>query len=116
MVNNQMDLNKWNAQFSTFKSEVKAAGLNMQSLGDILKNNVGKVLQWVSATTLLFRAFGLLRQAVDTVIALDTAMIDLRKTTTATEEEYRQFYLTANETAKALGVTTEEIISQTAEW
>ena len=41
----------------------------------------------------LFRAFGLLRQAVDTVIALDTAMIDLRKTTTATEEEYRQFYL-----------------------
>lgn len=52
-VNNQMDLNKWTSQFSAFKSEVKAAGKNMQSLGDILKNNVGKVLQWVSATTLL---------------------------------------------------------------
>lgn len=115
-VNNQMDLKKWTSQFSAFKSEVKAAGLNMQSLGDILKNNVGKVLQWVSATTLLFRAFRLLRQAIDTIVALDTAMIDLRKTTTATEAEYRKFYLSANETAKALGVTTEEIISQTAEW
>ena len=115
-VNNQMDLNKWTAQFSAFKSEVKAAGRNMQSLGDILKNNIGKVLQWVSATTLLFRAFRLLRQAISTIVELDTAMIDLRKTTTATETEYRAFYSTANDTAKALGVTTEQIISQTAEW
>ena len=115
-IDNQMDLNKWTAQFSRFKSEVKAAGKNMQSLGDVLKNNVGKVLQWVSATTLLFRAFSLLRKAISTVVALDTAMIDLRKTTEATEAEYRKFYLTANETAKALGVTTEEVISQTAEW
>lgn len=115
-IDNQMELNKWTAQFSRFKSEVKAAGKNMQSLGDVLKNNVGKVLEWVSATTLLFRAFSLLKSAISTVVALDTAMIDLRKTTEATEAEYRKFYLTANDTAKALGVTTEEVISQTAEW
>lgn len=115
-VNNQMDLTKWTAQFSTFKSEVKAAGKNMQSLGDVLKNNVGKVLQWVSATTLLFRAFRLLRSAISTIVDLDTAMVDLRKVTIATEAEYQKFYLTSNETAKRLGVTTEEIISQTAEW
>lgn len=115
-INNQMDLNKWTAQFSRFKSEVKAAGRNMQSLGDILKNNLGKVLQWVSATTLLFRAFRLLRSAITTVIELDTAMIDLQKVTKATTEQYHEFYMEANETAKALGATTEEIISQTAEW
>mgnify|MGYP000570936612 FL=1 len=91
VIDNQMDLNKWTSQFSRFKSEVKAAGKNMQSLGDVLKNNVGKVLQWVSATTLLFRAFSILRNAISTVVALDTAMIDLRKTTQATEEEYRKF-------------------------
>lgn len=115
-VDNQMDLRKWTAQFSTFKSEVKAAGKNIQSLGDILKNNVGKVLQWVSATTLLFRAFRLLRSALTTIVDLDTAMIDLQKVTTATREEYDRFYHSANGTAKALGVTTEEVISQTAEW
>lgn len=115
-VNNQMDLRKWTAQFSAFKSEVKAAGKNMLSLGDILKNNVGKVLQWVSATTILFRAFRLLKSALSTIVDLDTAMIDLQKVTTASREEYDRFYQSANDTAKALGVTTEEIISQTAEW
>lgn len=115
-VNNQMDLNKWTAQFSAFKSEVKAAGKNMQSLGDILKNNVSKVLQWVSATTLLFRAFRLLRTALSTIIDLDTAMVDLQKVTVATRAEYDRFYRSANDTAKVLGVTTEEVISQTAEW
>ncbi len=116
LVNNQMDLNKWTSQFSAFKSEVKAAGKNMQSLGDVLKNNVGKVLQWVSATTLLFRAFNLFRSAWSVIVDLDTAMIDLQKVTTATREEYDAFYHSANDTAKALGVTTEEVISQTAEW
>ena len=115
-VSNQMDLRKWTAQFSTFKAEVKAAGKNMLSLGDIVKNNVGRIMQWVSATTLLFRAFRLLRQAADTIVDLDTAMIDLQKVTTATTSEYQRFYRAANDTAKVLGVTTEEVISQTAEW
>lgn len=115
-VQNQTDLNKWTAQFNAFKSEVKAAGANVQSMGDTLKNNIGKVLQWLSATTMLFQAFRLLKSAISTVIDLDTAMIDLRKTTDETEVSYEEFYYTANDTAKALGVTTEEIISQTAEW
>ena len=115
-INNQMDLRKWTTQFSAFKSEVKAAGANVQSLNDVLKANAGKVLEWITATTVLFRAFGLLKTGVTNVIALDTAMIDLRKTTTATNGEYEKFYRTANDTARALGSTTEAVISQTAEW
>lgn len=115
-VNSQADLTKWTAQFNAFKSEVKAAGLNVQSLADTLKNNLGKVLQWVSATTLLFRAFRLLKSAVSTVVELDTAMVDLRKVTTGTTADYKAFYQTANDTAKALNATTEAVISQTAEW
>ena len=115
-VRSQTDLTKWTAQFSAFKSEVRAAGMNMQSLGDILKNNVGKVLQWVSATTLLFRAFRLVRSAISTIVDLDTAIVDLRKTTDETAASYQRYYEAANETAKRLGATTEEIISQTAEW
>jgi len=115
-VNNASDLSKWRAEFNKFKSDVKAAGKNVQSLGDTLQNNLGKVLQWVSATTLLFRAFRYLKQGIQTVVDLDTAMIDLRKVTKATSEEYRSFYESANETAKRLNVTTEAVISQTAEW
>lgn len=113
-VNNAGDLSKWRAEFNAFKSEVKAAGKNVQSLGDILKNNLGKVLQWVSATTLLFRAIRYLRQGIQTVVDLNTAMIDLRKVTKATGEEYEAFYRQSNETAKQLNLTTQEVISQTA--
>ncbi len=115
-VNNAGDLSKWRAEFNKFKSDVKAAGKNVQSLGDILKNNLGKVLEWVSATTLLFRALRYLKQGIQTIVDLDTAMIDLRKVTKATNEEYRAFYENANETAKRLNVTTEAVISQTAEF
>lgn len=112
----EMDLRAWTAQFGRFKSEVKAAGKNMMSLTDTLKNNLDKVTQWASATTILFAALRKLKDAVSIVRNLDTAMIDLKKTTDATEASYRNFYLSANETAKRLGVTTEAIISQTAEW
>lgn len=110
------DLTRWRAQFATLKSEIRAAGKNCLTLADTLKNNFQKVTQWITATTLLFRAFRVIRSAISTITALDTAMIDLRKTTDATETEYRAFYRTANDTAKQLGVTTEEVIAQTAEW
>ena len=47
---------------------------------------------------------------------LDTELVDLRKTTTATSSELKQFYSESNTTAKQLGVTTKEIISQASEW
>lgn len=112
----EMDLRAWTAQFGRFKSEVKAAGKNMMSLGDTIKNNIDKVAQWASATTILFAAFRKAKDAVAIVKELDTAMIDLRKTTDETEATYQKFYVSANNTAKALGVTTKEVIAQTAEW
>lgn len=115
-IRNQADLTKWTAQFSTFKSEIKAAGLNMMSLGDIVKNNVAKVAQWLGATSIIFKTFGWIKNGISTVVALDTAMIDLKKVTTATAEEYDAFYRSANDTAKSLNATTEAVISQTAEW
>lgn len=115
-INNQADLSKWTAEFNRFKSEVKAAGKNVQSFKDIFKNNISKVAQWGLATISIYDVVNRLKSAVNTVVELDTAMIDLRKTTDETDAAYKRFYVLANETAKKLGVTTEAIISQTAEW
>ena len=57
-----------------------------------------------------------LRQMPQVVRELDTELVDLRKTTTATSSELKQFYSESNTTAKQLGVTTKEIISQASEW
>ena len=109
-------LRLWRSSLAAFKTEVKAAGKNVQTMGDTIKDNLLKVTQWLSATEIAFTIIRSMKEGIQTVIALDTAMTDLRKTTDATEAQYAQFYRTANETAKALGSTTLEVIQQTAEW
>lgn len=56
------------------------------------------------------------RTAITTIRELDTALVDLRKTTTMSTDELREFYYSANETAQQMGVTTAEIINQAAAW
>ncbi len=119
-VNNQADLSKWTAQFGAFKSQVKAAGRDVQSFGDIIKTNIGKVAEWALATVSVFgvisRGMSILKSAATTIISLDTAMIDLKKTTNESDAAYQKFYSSASNTAARLGVTTDAIIAQTAEW
>lgn len=56
------------------------------------------------------------RQAVETIVNLDTALVDLRKTTTMSASELNQFYDESSEKAKKVGVTTAELIQQAANW
>lgn len=115
-VNSQADFSKWKAQLSTFRAEVKAAGKDTLSFGDVLKNNLSKVSQWIGATTIIFKTWQTIRNGFNVVKDLDNALIDLKKTTRATEEQYRSFYYTANQTAKELGASTKDIIQQTSDW
>ena len=56
------------------------------------------------------------KQAINTVIELDTALVDLRKTTKMSNTELDSFYHNSSNIAKQLGVTTKEIISQASAW
>ena len=115
-ISSSADLSKWTGEFNAFRAQVQAAGRDTQRLWDIITNNLSKVSEWATATTILYQGVNRLRQALETIIALDTALVDLRKTTDETNIAYDTFYRSANDTAKELGATTEEIIQQTAEW
>lgn len=115
-ISTSADMRRWNSQLATFKANVRAAGADVKSFGDILKGNISRILQFATATTSIFTAIRLVRSAVRTIVDLDTALIDLKKTTDETEASYEAFYQRANETAKALGTTTKSIIEQTAAW
>ena len=56
------------------------------------------------------------RTALNTIRELDTALVDLRKTTTMSNSELNQFYFDSNDVAKQLGVTTAEVITQASAW
>lgn len=55
-------------------------------------------------------------QAVSSVIELDDALVDLKKTTTMSSSELNDFYYASNNVAKQMGVTTQEIIDQASSW
>lgn len=56
------------------------------------------------------------REMANVIIGLDTALVDLRKTTTMNNTELDDFYLNSNKIAKSMGVTTQSIIEQAAAW
>ncbi|MBD5551977.1 MAG: phage tail tape measure protein [Lachnospiraceae bacterium] len=56
------------------------------------------------------------RQAISTVRDLDTALVNLKKASKMSASELNNFYLSANDIAKQMGVTTKEIIEQASAW
>ena len=103
-------------EFQDVTKQAQLAGVAGKTLGDQFKQSLKTVGSYFSAAMLITRVISLIRNAVTTVVSLDSALVDLRKTTTATNEELKSFYYEANDTAKQLGVTTQAVIQAAAEW
>lgn len=109
-------LNALKSQFQAVATEAKIAGDNALTFGDRLKAQVSKLSVYFSGIMLITKGAQVLKNMINQVVSLDTALIDLKKTTTATDEELRKFYFDANETGKELGVTTQNVIQAAADW
>lgn len=103
-------------QFAQIQSEAKAAGLTVNSFASSLKNVGLQMLGLGSAYQVGMKIFNAVKSGVNTVVDLDTALVDLRKTTTMSGSDLTQFYRDANKEAKQLGTTTQQIIQSAADW
>lgn len=103
-------------QLSTLKNEAKALGQVGKTFSDSLRGALSGVTTWISATTIFFRTIQTIKSGFNTVKELDTSLIDLKKTTTMTSSQLNEFYYSANNVAKQMGVSTNEIIKQAAAW
>ena len=112
----KVQLRQLAAEFTQVKTAAQAAGLTGKTFGDSLKGALASISRYISASTLIYSAIRAIRSGITDVVELDTALVDLKKTTDATETQLKEFYYTANDTAKQLGVTTKEVISAAAEW
>lgn len=109
-------LNALKSEFQAVATEAKIAGDNALTFGDRLKAQVSKLSVYFSGIMLITKGAQVLKNMINQVVFLDTALIDLKKTTTATDEELRKFYFDANKTGKELGVTTQNVIQAAADW
>lgn len=103
-------------KYKELTSDAKAAGVMGKSLGDTFKNSTRKFGEWLAASGGIMTVINGIKNMWNGVVELDTALVDLKKTTNATDTELKNFYYTSNDTAKQLGVTTSEIINATSAW
>ena len=110
------DLNELSDAFRRVDQEAESAGLKGKSFGSSIKGAFQSITRYVGVSTLIYAAFNAIKNGIKEIVDLDTALVDLQKTTDANEAQLREFYYTANETAKALGSTTKEVIQAAADW
>ena len=104
-------------QLVDFEAQLIRTGNNSKSMFSAIKDKAfyglaGQIAGMVS----LWDVINLGKQAVNQIIELDTALVDLQKTTTMSSSQLNQFYYDANDVAKQMGVTTQEIIEQASAW
>lgn len=120
-LNNEAGVTKENfgaigLELNGIENAARRAGKLGLSFFDTIKQGMQSFSYWTSATAIVMQGITAVRQGVSTVVSLDTALVDLRKTTSMTSDELKQFYYDANDVAKQMGVTTEEIINQASAW
>lgn len=102
--------------FNGVASAAQQAGKIGKTWFQSFKDAAKFLTYWTSPTFITMKTIAEIKQGINTVKELDTALVDLKKTTTMTGSELENFYYDSNKVAKQMGVTTEEIINQAAEF
>lgn len=102
--------------FNGVASAAQQAGKIGKTWFQSFKDAAKFLTYWTSPTFITMKTIAEIKQGINTVKELDTALVDLKKTTTMTGNELENFYYDSNKVAKQMGVTTKEIINQAAEF
>lgn len=109
-------LRQFNAQFDQFNTKVIQAGLNTKSFGDKLSTAFKNFGSFFSVSRMIYTAMSTIKQMVENVKELDSAMVELRKVTDATDAEFNSFLQRAKSNAVELGSTVTDLVNATADF
>ena len=103
-------------EFRLLQSEARATGNIGKTFADSFASSFSTVSKFVASYVSVYRIFSEFKQGVQNVIELDTALVDLQKTSSATSSQLNEFYKEANDVAKQYGTSTKQIIQGAADW
>lgn len=115
-VQNGTQLSVISNQFKEIQSAAAASGNLGNSVISQLIGNVTKLSPLFGMSYMMSTGIRSIKNAISSVYNLDTALVDLKKTTTMNNTDLESFYSNANGIAKEMGVSTEEIINQASAW
>lgn len=108
------ELKDLSTDMAVFRKEAQAAGLAGESAFGKFLNSFKLMSSYITANMVFNFVKRQIRDMVNEVTALDTAMVELRKVTEAPEEDFRKFQKSAGNTAKELGASITDVINATS--
>lgn len=114
--NGQIDSITANKEISSINRELDDLGITTETIWKKFKDTFGTRIKSALAGSGVFLIERALRQIYMDVVALDSAMTELRKVTNATESDYIRFLDNAEARAKALGATLTEVVNASADF
>lgn len=112
----EKQLKELEEQFKDVQQQAIAAGKTGKSFGTTFSNAFESIARYISVATIMDATVDSLRDMYDAVYDVDTAMTELVKVTTATEQTYSKFTKTASSASKDIGTTVSEYINSTADF
>ncbi|HAU85943.1 MAG TPA: hypothetical protein DCW90_10700, partial [Lachnospiraceae bacterium] len=111
--NPSMSLDKIHGEILKIYNAEVEAGRAGRTFFDTLKNSgFHQIAAQMAGMVGVYDVINLGKEAISTIVGLDDALVDLKKTTAMNSTQLEDFYYDANDVAKQMGVTTEEIINQ----
>lgn len=108
------ELKDLSADMAVFRKEAQAAGLAGESAFGKFLNSFKTMSSYITANMVFNFVKSQIRDMVNEVIAIDTAMTELRKVTEATNAEFETFAKSAGRTGRELGASISDVIDATA--
>lgn len=108
------ELKDLSADMAVFRKEAQVAGLAGESAFGKFANSFKVMSSYITANMVFNFVKRQLRDMVQEVTAVDTAMVELRKVTEATDEQFEAFAISAGKTGRELGASVSDVINATA--
>jgi len=102
--------------FLKLQQRIRDAGLETESLGQKLTRAFKEKFIYIASMFGVNLLRDGLRQVYENVVAIDTAMTELKKVTDETDSTYRSFLSGAADRAQALGATITDVVNATADY
>lgn len=104
------------AEFTNIKKQADLAGKATQTLGDRLKTQFQRYSSYFSVASAFMYVTQGLKDMFDQVVAIDSAMTELKKVTDETKATYNDFLTNASQRATEIGTTIDGLVSSTADF
>lgn len=112
----EADFKKVQSGFNSIKKEAKEAGVATQTLGHKLKDQISKYSTYLSVASVFMYVTQAMKDMFNQVVAIDSAMTELKKVTDETDASYDKFLSNAASRAKEIRTTIDGLVSSTADF